>query len=157
MDHWNNENLIKILKDGGVAVMPTDTIYGVVGRAENKKTVDKIFEIKKRSPDEKLITLISNWEDTKKFGINASLYKIPEYSEPTTFILEDTAFRLPKEEGLRELILKTGPLVAPSANPEDSPPAKNIKEAKNYFGDLVDLYIDGGEISGKASKIIRLD
>jgi L-threonylcarbamoyladenylate synthase len=73
------------------------------------------------------------------------------------------AFRLPLSEDLRNLLLQTGPLVAPSANPEGLAPAKNITEAQNYFGppaqagNSVDLYIDGGEIVGKASKIIRLN
>jgi len=43
---------IKILKNGGVGVMPTDTLYGLVGLAENKKTIERIYKIKKRKPDE---------------------------------------------------------------------------------------------------------
>ncbi len=156
MDFYKDENLIKTLKEGGVVVMPTDTIYGVVGRAENKETVDRIYKIKKRSPEKKLIILISSWEETKKFGINSSQYKKRDYDEPTTFVIENTAFRIPKDADLRNLLSKTGPLVAPSANPEGLLPAKNIEEAKNYFGDAVDLYVDGGEISGKASKLIKL-
>ncbi|NMB92179.1 MAG: Sua5/YciO/YrdC/YwlC family protein, partial [Parcubacteria group bacterium] len=66
------------------------------------------------------------------------------------------AFRLPADKNLRKLLEKTGPLVAPSANLEGLPPAKNIIEAKRYFEDLPDLYIDGQEISGKPSKLIKL-
>ena len=54
------------------------------------------------------------------------------------------------------MLLKTGPLIAPSANPEDLPPAQNILQAKKYFGDSVNVYVDGGEIMGKASRIIKL-
>jgi tRNA A37 threonylcarbamoyladenosine synthetase subunit TsaC/SUA5/YrdC len=36
------------------------------------------------------------------------------------------------------------------------PPAETIEEAKKYFGDGVDIYIDGGRIAGKASKVIKL-
>lgn len=153
---WNNKNLIKVLKTGGVVVMPTDTLYGIVARAQDYKAVERIYKIKKRSPDKKLIVLISSWNDTKKFDINASKFKIPKTNVPTSFILNDIAFRLPKPEDLRKLLKVTGPLVAPSANLENEPPAKNIFEAKKYFGDLIDLYIDGGEISGLASRIIKL-
>jgi L-threonylcarbamoyladenylate synthase len=66
------------------------------------------------------------------------------------------AFRLPASANLRELLLKTGPLIAPSANIEGLPPAKNIEEARNYFGDAVDLYMDGETIAGKASRVVRL-
>ena len=43
---WKNENLIKILSENGVVVMPTDTIYGIVGKALKKDTVEKIYNIK---------------------------------------------------------------------------------------------------------------
>jgi L-threonylcarbamoyladenylate synthase len=66
------------------------------------------------------------------------------------------AFRLPSSQSLRTLLIETGPLIAPSANPEGQAPAQNITEAKKYFGDLVDFYLDGGEIHGKASKVIKL-
>ena len=48
---WENPKLIEVLKNGGVAVMPTDTIYGVVGLALNQDTVKRIYEIKKRNPE----------------------------------------------------------------------------------------------------------
>ena len=159
---WNNQNLIKILKAGGIVVMPTDTIYGIVGQAINSETVERIYKLKKRVPEKKCIILLGDWNETKIFGIDSSEFKIPETDEPTSFILGNTAFRLPQKKELRNLLLKTGPLIVPSANPEGLPPAENITEAKNYFGlpaqagDGVDLYIDGGMIAGKASKLIQL-
>ena len=66
------------------------------------------------------------------------------------------AFRVPEKEDLRELLKSTGPLVAPSANPEGLPQSQNIQEARGYFGYTVDYYVDGGEITSKASKIIQL-
>ena len=57
---------------------------------------------------------------------------------------------------LKELLLKVGPLVAPSANLEAMPSSETILQAKKYFDNAVDLYFDGGRIRGKASKIIRL-
>ncbi|OGJ01973.1 hypothetical protein A3I95_01550 [Candidatus Nomurabacteria bacterium RIFCSPLOWO2_02_FULL_44_12] len=153
---WSDPNLLKVLKGDGVVVMPTDTLYGIVGRAQNASTVEKIYKIKKRSPEKKLINLIADWEDIKKFRIDPKKFKIPQFNEPTSVILEDISFRLPQNENLRELIRKTGPLVAPSANPEDLPPAQNIDEARKYFGNQVDLYIDGGTITARASKVIRL-
>jgi len=47
------------------------------------------------------------------------------------------------------------PVVAPSANPEGQKPATTIKEAIEYFGDKVDLYVDGGVRKGKPSTIVR--
>jgi L-threonylcarbamoyladenylate synthase len=57
---------------------------------------------------------------------------------------------------LGRLLKKTGPLVAPSANPQGLPPASNVKEAKIYFGERVDFYVPGGSPAAKSSKIIKI-
>ena len=170
---WNNPNLIKILQEGGVAVMPTDTLYGIVGKAENEDVVNRIYTIRKRNPEKPCIILIGDIGELEKFGIVITQEQkktIEKYKEPTSFILDclgerfsylhrgtkTLAFRLPAQKDLQNLLKKTGPLIAPSANLEARPPSENIAEAKRYFGRLVDLYINGGEIKGKASKIVRL-
>jgi len=171
---WNNEDLMKILKNGGVVVMPTDTIYGIVGKADNERVVNRIYELRKRAPHKPCIILIGDMAELEKFSINlseAQKVAIKKFrSEPTSIILDcpdekfsylhrDTktlAFRLPIDKNLQDLLRQTGPLIAPSANLEGLFPAKNIAEAKKYFGDFVDLYVDGGEIEGKASKVIKL-
>jgi len=171
---WNNEDLIKILKNSGVVVMPTDTIYGIVGKAENENVVNRIYELRKRAPHKPCIILIGDMADLEKFSIVLSSEQkiaIEKYKfEPTSIILDCSeekfaylhrgtktlAFRLPADKNLQDLLRQTGPLIAPSANTEAMPPSKNITEAKKYFGDKVDLYIDGGEINSKASKVIKL-
>jgi L-threonylcarbamoyladenylate synthase len=45
----NLNEAVKIIKEGGVVVCPTDTVYGLIVDAKNKTAVKKIFEIKKRS------------------------------------------------------------------------------------------------------------
>lgn len=169
----NNKNLIKVLKSDGVVVMPTDTLYGIVGKAENEEVVNRIYTIRKRSPNKPCIILIPDIDELQKFGIVLTpeqKKEIEKHKEPTSFVLDcpdetlaylhrgtkTLAFRLPVQANLRNLLKQTGPLIAPSANPEGLPPAKNILEAKKYFGDLVDLYIDGGTLSGQASKVIKL-
>ena len=150
------KSLEKILKDGGVAVIPTDTIYGVVGRADMPAVVERIYKIKNRALEKPCIILIGSWSETKKFGVDSSKFKIPETDEPTSFILDGIAFRRPQKPEFQDFLLQTGPLIAPSANPEGLSPAQNISEAQNYFGDAVDFYLDGGTLTGKASKIIKL-
>ena len=98
--------------------------------------------------------------------------KFKEFSDrPTSIILDcfdedfaylhrgtnSLAFRLPQEEGLINLLKTTGPLIAPSANIEGFLPAKNILEAKNYFGEQVDMYVDAGEIIANASRVLKID
>ena len=55
-----------------------------------------------------------------------------------------------------DLLKQTGPLVAPSVNPEGQSPAKNIAEARKYFGDKVDFYQDGGRLGSLSSTVISV-
>jgi L-threonylcarbamoyladenylate synthase len=181
---WGDKNLINVLQKNGVAMMPTDTLYGIVGRAQNISVVERIFNLKKRALKKPCIILIGDFNELEKFSITLSeeqKNKLKEYwpayadasagkPGPTSIILDcpnesfsylhrgtkTLAFRLPYLLELRALLLKVGPLIAPSANPEGLPPAEDIFKAKKYFGDLVDLYIDGGEIDGKHSRLVKL-
>jgi L-threonylcarbamoyladenylate synthase len=170
----SNIKLIEVLKRGGVVVMPTDTIYGIVGRAENQKTVEKIYKIRKRAPDKPCIILIGSLSDLPKFRIFLTPRQIEAIKEywpgPVSIVFDclsaelqylhrgtnTLALRFPKNEEIQKLLLETGPLVVPSANLEGMPPARDTAEAKKYFGDEVDMYVDGGELSGTPSKIISL-
>jgi len=183
---WNIKNLIEVLNSNSVVVMPTDTLYGIVGKALDASVVNRIYAIRKRKPEKPFIILIGDIGELQKFSVILSEQqknKIKEYwlvtpkpkgvggFGPTSIILDcedetlsylhrgtkTLAFRLPAQADLRNLLKKTGPLVAPSANLEGLPPAKNILEAKKYFGNAVDLYVDGEEIAGEASRIIRLN
>ena len=176
----NKKNITKIIKEGGVGILPTDTLYGLVGLALNKKAVERIYEIKKRDKEKKLIILIAHKKDLKLFKINIddrtkkALNKF--WPNPISIVLplsddktfnqsifylnrgtDTLAFRMPKPKWLRKLLKKTGPLVAPSANPEGMSPAENIEQAKAYFGNLVDFYVDNGQLKGQPSTLIALN
>lgn len=168
------KQIIKILKQGGVGVLLTDTLYGLVGHAENKKAVERIYNIKGRDEGKPLIILISSVDDVERFGVKldeetrkslgifwpgavsvilpCGLKKF-EYLHRGTKTL---AFRMPNKKSLISILKKTGPLVAPSANPQGLTPAKNITEAKRYFGELVDFYLRGGKPKTKPSTIVSI-
>jgi len=170
------KNVIKILKNGGVGVMPTDTLYGLVGSAFSKKAVNRIYKLKKRNKSKKFIILIASIKDLEKFGIKYP-YKLEfvgmlkkVWPGKVSIIINNIAFRMPKNKKLLEILKQVGPLVAPSANLEDLKPAKNIKEAKEYFGparnassiadaggDKVDFYLSGGTLKGKPSALIKIN
>ena len=63
------DNVTEILLNGGIGVMPTDTIYGIIGRALNEKTVERIYTIRKRMPSKPMIILISSFDDLKLFDV----------------------------------------------------------------------------------------
>jgi len=167
------KEVIKKLKAGKVGVIPTDTIYGLVGQALNRETVELIYEIKQRKPEKPFIILISLIEELKSFGVNISLKEkkfLDKYWPGAVSVIlsckyekfkylhrgtKTLAFRLPQNKFLLEIIKEVGPLVAPSANPEGLPPAENIKQAKKYFGNKI-FYYGRGKLSTTPSTLVRL-
>ena len=165
-----------ILRHGGVGIIPTDTLYGLVGSAFSKKAIRRIYQIKSRNDSKPLIILIASFLDLNKFGLRYAeiLPSIKSvlgtYRGPVSIIVscdqkkfeylhrgtKSLAFRVPKSKRVQMLLEKTGPLVAPSANPQGLKPAHTIAEAKKYFGSHVDFYISGGRRIGKASRVISL-
>lgn len=162
--------------------MLTDTIYGLVGKALDKKAVERIYKVKGRNEKKPFIILISKVSDLEKFGISKQtllsqkvftlLKKV--WPGPVSIILPCTstwiqkmqylhrgtgslAFRYPAKKSLIEILKKTGPLVAPSANPEGLLPAQNIKEAKKYFNSSVDFYLAGGTLKSEPSTLLKID
>ena len=94
---------ISIIKNGGVAVIKTDTLYGIVGSAHNQHAVDKIYKIKGRSLLKPVIVLISDISDVQKLGIDISVDFIKKYIDlmarlkMNTFhwhLTEDQAWRI---------------------------------------------------------------
>jgi L-threonylcarbamoyladenylate synthase len=163
------------LSSGGIGVLPTDTIYGIVGSALNKKAVERIYRLRKRDLKKPMIILIGDINDLKLFGImpDSEIKKIFKKLWPgkVSIILpcplrkfsylhrgaNALAFRMPKPERLRGFLKKTGPLVAPSANFEGEPPARMVKEAQKYFKDNVAFYCDAGRLESAPSTLIKIE
>ena len=165
-----------VLRNGGIAVIRTDTLYGIVGSALRKDVVERMYRLKKRGKDKPFIILIGRIADVKLFGITPS--RVAKKAMATlwpgknSLIMETSqkeelrylhrggctlAFRLPDDACLRSLLKATGPLVAPSANSEGERPAATIHEAEQYFGKRVDAYVDGGRIrTTRPSKVFSV-
>lgn len=168
------KQVISILQKGGIGVLPTDTLYGLVGRALSREAVERIYRVRKRSPDKPLIILISAPEDLELFGIPIDkgpgrvaqrfwpgrVSVIVPCDKPEFEYLhrgtKTLAFRLPEKQELVELLKETGPLVAPSANLSGEMPSLTVEEAKRYFGTSVDFYVDEGLIQSEPSSIIQV-
>lgn len=173
--HNSYKKLVEAIKAGKIGILPTDTLYGLVGSALSPQAVEKIYAIRERSGQKPFIILISSSAELKKFDIKINkkseelLKKIwpgkvsvifPVRSKKFCYLHRGTkslAFRLPKKDVLIELLKKTGPLVAPSANHEGEKSAATIKKAKRYFAEKVDFYVDGGTLRGKPSTLIALE
>jgi tRNA threonylcarbamoyl adenosine modification protein (Sua5/YciO/YrdC/YwlC family) len=156
---------------GAIAVIPTDTVYGVVARAVDQVAVKRLYELKHRH--QKPGTLVAaSIDQLVTLGIpRRYLTAVEQYWPgaisvviPSGLKLEyldsgkhSLAIRIPDHADLLRLLEQTGPLLTSSANMPGEPPANTIAEAREYFGDRVDLYQDGGDLSGHApSTVIRI-
>lgn len=163
-------SLVIALRESGIAVVRTDTLYGVIALASNETAVEKVYEAKHRNPAKQCIVLLANAE-----SVPAHSSKIAEISslttKPTTIVVpksdepewllrggDTIAYRVVGDDFLKRVIEEVGPVIAPSANPEGREPARTIQQAREYFGDSVDVYIDGGDVPQgvQASTIIEI-
>lgn len=162
-----NYELVRILKEGGVVGMRTDTVYGLLTPAFHRASVEELYRIKMRSEGKPFIILISGFEMLKRFPIEIHSHTLRllegvwpgevsvvlplkgGYIESEEFYYlhqgkKSLAFRVPNDSFLRKVISLVGPLVALSANAEGEKPAQSIQEVIEYFGDTLSFYEDGG-------------
>lgn len=164
--------LAEILAKGGLAVIPTDTVYGIAASARNRSAVARLYTLRRQTPRKPFIILIPHLRALREFGISPTsaerrlLKKF--WPGKVTVVLscsakrfsylhlgkKSLAFRVPHSRRLCALLEKTGPLVAPSANPEGKRPAETAREARRYFGAAVDLYVSGRRLSGAPSTVV---
>lgn len=161
--------LIRLLRTGAVGVLPTDTLYGLVCRAADQVAVARLYGLKSR--EHKPGTVIAaNIDQIAALGIKARYLKAVEQFWPNPISIEiphqvdylnqatgRQGFRIPADVQLRQLLEQTGPLQTTSANLPGEPPAATIDEARRYFGDQVDFYVEGGDLSAnEPSTLIRI-
>jgi L-threonylcarbamoyladenylate synthase len=168
-----NDQLLKCLFDDQVCVMLTDTVYGVVARLDSETAVKKIYELKHRDDNKAVGTiLVGSIEQISPYVTDEQLLqKVSHFwPGPTSVILpvKDTysyakhqadglAFRIPNDEKLQTMLQQTGPLASSSANLQGEPTAQTIDEARDYFGDAIECYVDGGEKKyAQPSRVVRI-
>ena len=165
-----------VLQQGGVAAIPTETVYGLAADALNPEAVAKIFEAKGRPADNPLIVHIADLKDLPKLAreIPQSVYALAEayWPGPLTIILKkqdcvplittgglDTvAIRFPSHPIAQAIIRESGlPLAAPSANRSGSPSPTNARRCVEDLTGRVDAILDGGDCEvGVESTVITL-
>lgn len=147
----------KILLEGGVVVIPTDTVYGLAAHPDFPGAVDRLYIIKGRSEKKPIAYLASSVEAVTKngFKLDLSAAELAKSHWPgaLTLILSNgdsvEGFRVPDFEWTRKLIEKCGGLLkVTSANLSGSQAAVEAAEALNTVGLSADLVVDGGVSPG---------
>jgi len=180
-DKENIKEIVTALKNGAVLVCPTDTVYGFVCDATNKKAVEKIFKIKKRDKSKSLPVFVGDVKMAKKYavikereekflnenwpGAVTVVLKRPKGSpkglSPLVYKDKTIALRQPNHNLITEIFKKfRRPLAQTSVNISDQPILGDIKEIIKIFDCEAyqpDLVVAAGNLpKNKPSIIIDL-
>ena len=164
-----DKQLTTLLHQGAVGVIPTDTVYGLVCCAADEKAVTRLYALKDRHTKPGTV-IAASVEQLVQLGIKRRYLTAVEQYWPNPLSIEiphqidylnqgtgRQAFRIPADDTLRALLEVTGPLQTTSANQPGEPEATTVAAAQEYFGNSVDFYVDGGDLSGrKPSTLIRI-
>lgn len=166
----------KLIKDGELVAVPTETVYGLAGNGLDATAVEKIYEIKGRPEVKPLSLMVAGKTAMSKYceAVPKQAKRLAEkfWPGPLTIVLkakdivpdivraggETVALRCPDHPMTLELIKKSAlPLAAPSANPSGAESPKTAQEVMEYFDGKIAAVIDGGRCGiGTESTIIDM-
>jgi len=165
---------VDILRQGGIIIYPTDTVYGLGCDLSNKKGIERIYELKRRNRKQPLSFICSDLKHISQYAkVTDYAYKTMKrlLPGPYTFILEasrlvpkiilpkrsTTGIRVPDNQICLDLIKELGqPIISTSVKTADGEDLGTPYEIEEHFGRMVDLIIDGGIIIPEPSSVISL-
>jgi L-threonylcarbamoyladenylate synthase len=174
-----------IVASGGIIAFRTDTFYGLGADPFNRQAVEAIKQLKGREANKPILIVISDFDQVGRFIAELSrTFEILAkrfWPGPLTLIgrtnsdvpdeiaagTKTVGVRLPNDDKVRALVRACGgALTATSANPSHAAPARNAQAVRDYFGDAINLIVDGGDatsdlpstvvdVTGDEPKLIR--
>jgi L-threonylcarbamoyladenylate synthase len=163
---------VRVLRQSGIIAYPTETFYGLGVKYDAEDALQRLYHIKQRPMKLALPLIIGDMAQlhmlTETISEEAHVLIRKFWPGPLTLLFEarrglsdfivaanKVAVRMPGESFALKLVTAAGfPVVATSANISGSPPGKNISMVVNYFNDVLDLVVDGGELEGRAPSTI---
>ncbi len=178
----NNQNpqlrlvrrVVETLREGGIVIYPTDTVYGMGCDLFNKKGIDRIYEIQRRDRKKPLSFVCADLKDISRYAkVTDDAYKIMRrlLPGPYTFVLEasrlvpktilpkrqTTGIRVPDNNICQALVAELGsPIISASVKDENGELLSDPRMIEELFGRRVDMIIDGGIIAAKPSSVISI-
>lgn len=165
---------VNVLREGGVIIYPTDTVYGIGCDIFNKNAIERIKNIKS-DPDIKLLSFIcSNLKDISKYAkISDYAYRTMKYllPGPYTFIVpaakqvpkklwgkrKTVGIRIPSHSIALKIVEELGnPIISTSTTNRKGEVLVDPLEIKSIFNTQVDLMLASGNLSGTPSSVIDL-
>lgn len=171
------KEISQIIKNGGIVVFPTETVYGIGTNGLNKEAISRLYEVKQRPTNKPISLLVSSIDMAEMVArdITDMEYKLMDkfFPGPLTIILKkknivpdnltnntDTVgIRMPDNIIAKKLIeYAKVPIATPSANISGKPSGTDINYIMENFKDKVDYYIDGGQSKlGIGSTIVKVE
>ena len=168
--------LVDLINNGNIAVVPTDTVYGIIGDATNIDVIHKVYEVKKRDYSKPLILMVSSIDMLEKYVLevnNIEKKLIDRYWPGKLTILfkknnnvddlitsgsELVGIRYPDNKELNELMDKLNkPLISTSCNISSKEVITSIDMLEEDISKYVSYVYDGGILSDTSSTIVRVN
>ena len=153
-----------------LAILPTDTVYGLHAAAMNRDAVQSLFRAKRRPEGQPLVVLCSSIEQLAMLGVSASPELIDALARlwpaaltailplrspiPASAGRSTAGVRIPNLSWLRELVEHTGPLASTSVNLSGEPAVYSTEFVPAELLDHVDVVIDAGPIESEPSTLV---
>lgn len=156
-----------VLSHGGLVVFPTDTFYGLAADPRNSDAIDRVFQVKGRSPGQALPLVAASLDQVERavgtLSVLTRRLARSFWPGPLTLVVEagpdvvcaalgeagTVAIRVPNQAVARALCARVGyPVVSTSANRSGRPAPSTADEAIESLGGVVDLVLDSGPAGG---------
>lgn len=171
---FDSAEAAKILRDGGLVAFPTETVFGIGCRFDNKASFDRLIKVKRRPATKPFTMMLWSKDEIDKYAyatprqqkiiaaflpgeITVILKKKDTVPGYVTLNGPTLGIRVPAHAKLQALLAKTGiPLLVPSANRSGEKPCSSAGEIQKVFGDDLDGVIDDKAGGGVPSTVVLL-
>ena len=166
--------IVECLENGGVVLLPTDTVYGLAVSPKFDQSIDRLFALKRRPRNVNLPIMVASESELEPLGFEVSesarrLLRSPlipgsltlamgfssEYRPDWLAGREEAAVRIPNDERLLSVLRKTGPLLVTSANAHSAETPDNVADILAQLDGAPDLWVDGGTLRTTASTLVN--
>ena len=168
------DEIVECLENGGVVLLPTDTVYGLAVSPNFDESIDRLFALKRRPRNVNLPIMVASDEELEPLGFEVSesarrLLRSPLIPGSLTLAMgfhsdyrphwlagrDEAAVRIPNDERLLAVLRKAGPLLVTSANAHSTDTPDNVREILEQLDGAPDMSIDGGTLKTTASTLVN--
>jgi len=166
------DNIAQTISNGGVALLPTDTVYGLMASPLHPAAVARIFALKNRPNDKNLPILVADSTQIAALGVKldrrtkallasrftpGALSMVLPLSEAPSWLegRKEIALRIPNDAALRQILKSTGPLLATSANASGRETPADVPNILAQLSGAPDIVVDDGPRQCQPSTLIN--